>query len=84
MDDGRSGVLVNGLNVQRIKNADELLQTLSFGNKNRTQHPTDANAESSRSHAVFQVIISIFYFFLSLSDFIEMLHLTLFLYIYIY
>lgn len=26
---------------------------LQFGNKNRTQHPTDANAESSRSHAVF-------------------------------
>lgn len=29
---------------------------LENGNKNRTQHPTDANAESSRSHAVFQVM----------------------------
>ena len=28
---------------------------LEDGNKNRTQHPTDANATSSRSHAVFQV-----------------------------
>ena len=28
---------------------------LEKGNKNRTQHPTDANATSSRSHAVFQV-----------------------------
>lgn len=33
---------------------------LEFGNNNRTQHPTDANAQSSRSHAVFQVNISIF------------------------
>ena len=30
---------------------------LEFGNLNRTQHPTDANAESSRSHAVFQVFV---------------------------
>ena len=28
---------------------------LTVGNQHRTQHPTDANAESSRSHAVFQV-----------------------------
>ncbi|KAJ8957542.1 hypothetical protein NQ318_020581 [Aromia moschata] len=36
---------------------DELFSLLEEGNKNRTQHPTDANAESSRSHAVFQVYI---------------------------
>jgi kinesin family member 18/19 len=28
---------------------------LENGNLNRTQHPTDANAQSSRSHAVFIV-----------------------------
>lgn len=28
---------------------------LTRGNRNRTQHPTDANATSSRSHAIFQV-----------------------------
>ncbi|XP_048241459.1 kinesin-like protein KIF18A, partial [Haliotis rufescens] len=39
------------------KNAEELLYMLQFGNKNRSQHPTDANAESSRSHAVFQVFV---------------------------
>uniref|UniRef100_A0A1A9WBM3 Kinesin motor domain-containing protein n=1 Tax=Glossina brevipalpis TaxID=37001 RepID=A0A1A9WBM3_9MUSC len=26
-----------------------------MGNSNRTQHPTDVNAESSRSHAILQV-----------------------------
>jgi hypothetical protein len=30
---------------------------MAQGNKNRTQHPTDANAESSRSHSVFQVYV---------------------------
>ena len=37
------------------KTADEILNFLTIGNRNRTQHPTDANASSSRSHAVFQV-----------------------------
>lgn len=37
------------------KSAEEILQMLDYGNKNRTQHPTDVNASSSRSHAVFQV-----------------------------
>ena len=37
--------------------ASQLLTMLESGNKNRTQHPTDANAESSRSHAVFQVML---------------------------
>lgn len=35
--------------------AEQLLEMLANGNKNRTQHPTDANATSSRSHAIFQV-----------------------------
>lgn len=51
----RSGVVVSGLALKQIYNAEELLELLAIGNKNRTQHPTDANAESSRSHAIFQV-----------------------------
>lgn len=31
------------------------MELLTRGNHNRTQHPTDANATSSRSHAIFQV-----------------------------
>lgn len=54
-EDGQRGVVVTGLKVITIHNASELLELLSRGNKNRTQFPTDANGESSRSHAVFQV-----------------------------
>ncbi|XP_011860313.1 PREDICTED: kinesin-like protein KIF18A isoform X2 [Vollenhovia emeryi] len=56
-EDGRCGVVVAGLEPIAIQNAEELLSLLAEGNKNRTQHPTDANKESSRSHAVFQVYI---------------------------
>lgn len=54
-EDSKYGVMVAGLTLNNIKTARELLNMLENGNKNRTQHPTDANAESSRSHAVFQV-----------------------------
>lgn len=52
-----NGVVVSGLVLKQIHNADELIELLHLGNTNRTQHPTDANAESSRSHAIFQVHI---------------------------
>lgn len=51
------GVVVSGLVLKKIENASELYDLLTLGNKNRTQHPTDANSESSRSHAIFQVHI---------------------------
>ncbi|KAL7992222.1 hypothetical protein Chor_016478 [Crotalus horridus] len=53
-EDPQKGVLVHGLTLHQPKSADEILQMLDYGNKNRTQHPTDVNASSSRSHAVFQ------------------------------
>ncbi|KAL5006903.1 hypothetical protein ScPMuIL_015709 [Solemya velum] len=56
-EDANSGVVIQGLSLHKPRNADELFSMLQFGNKNRTQHPTDANAESSRSHAVFQVFV---------------------------
>lgn len=54
-----NGVVVSGLVLTPIYSAEELLRMLRLGNSNRTQHPTDANAESSRSHAIFQVHIRI-------------------------
>ncbi|ROT71207.1 putative kinesin-like protein KIF18A-like, partial [Penaeus vannamei] len=47
-------VQVQGLSFHKPRDADNLMQMLACGNQNRSQHPTDANAESSRSHAVFQ------------------------------
>ncbi|XP_058790598.1 kinesin-like protein KIF18A isoform X2 [Phymastichus coffea] len=58
-EDGRAGVIVAGLKIISIHNPEELLSLLAKGNKNRTQHATDANQESSRSHAVFQVYVNI-------------------------
>ncbi|ESP04165.1 hypothetical protein LOTGIDRAFT_52745, partial [Lottia gigantea] len=52
-----NGVIVSGLSLHKPKTAEELLYMLQYGNENRSQHPTDANAESSRSHAVFQVYV---------------------------
>ncbi|XP_064030531.1 kinesin-like protein KIF18B isoform X4 [Pogoniulus pusillus] len=51
------GAVVQGLSFHQPSSAEQLLQMLLSGNRNRTQHPTDANACSSRSHAVFQVCV---------------------------
>lgn len=56
-EDPKRGVVVANLSVHQPKDAQHLLEMLDFGNRNRTQHPTDANSESSRSHAVFQAFL---------------------------
>ncbi|XP_054828122.1 kinesin-like protein KIF18A [Eublepharis macularius] len=56
-EDPQKGVLVHGLTLHQPKSAEEILQMLDYGNRNRTQHPTDVNASSSRSHAVFQIYL---------------------------
>lgn len=57
-DDPSKGIIISNLSTHRVKEADALLELLLRGNRNRTQHATDANAESSRSHAIFQVYVS--------------------------
>ncbi|XP_066464005.1 kinesin-like protein KIF18B [Eleutherodactylus coqui] len=56
-EDPVKGVVVQGLSFHQPNSAKQLLQMLANGNLNRTQHPTDANATSSRSHAVFQIYV---------------------------
>uniref|UniRef100_H3CVJ7 Kinesin-like protein n=1 Tax=Tetraodon nigroviridis TaxID=99883 RepID=H3CVJ7_TETNG len=57
-EDSSKGVVVQGLTLhQQPKSAEHILEALDSGNRNRTQHPTDMNATSSRSHAVFQIFL---------------------------
>ncbi|XP_074080444.1 kinesin-like protein KIF18B [Macrotis lagotis] len=56
-EDRDKGVVVQGLSFHQPTSAEQLLEMLTRGNRNRTQHPTDANATSSRSHAVFQIYV---------------------------
>ncbi|XP_027638921.2 kinesin-like protein KIF18B [Falco peregrinus] len=56
-EDPKKGVVVQGLSFHQPMSAEQLLETLAAGNKKRVQHPTDANATSSRSHAIFQICV---------------------------
>lgn len=56
-EDSKHGLVVSNLSKHQPQTAEDLLSMLEKGNRNRTQHPTDANATSSRSHAVFQVYV---------------------------
>lgn len=57
-DDPTKGIAIPNLSIHKVKEAGALFELLLKGNKNRTQHATDANAESSRSHAIFQVYVT--------------------------
>ncbi|XP_072236828.1 kinesin-like protein KIF18A [Leuresthes tenuis] len=56
-EDASKGVVIQGLTLHKPKSAEHILEALDSGNRNRTQHPTDMNATSSRSHAVFQIYL---------------------------
>ncbi|XP_053202021.1 kinesin-like protein KIF18A [Panonychus citri] len=57
VDSMSGGVDILGLTLRTVGNADELIETLETGNQYRAQQATDANATSSRSHAVFQLFL---------------------------
>lgn len=55
--DEKLGVTVVGVKVMTVESIEQLYKLLRKGNQNSMQHPTDADAVSSRSHAVFQVYL---------------------------
>ena len=57
-EDPLEGAVVQGLSEQNPASAEEVFQLLEYGNNNRRQSPTEANAQSSRSHAVLQITVN--------------------------
>ncbi|XP_074014680.1 kinesin-like protein KIF19 [Numenius arquata] len=56
-EDSRGSIQIAGITEVSTTNAQEIMQLLTKGNKQRTQEPTAANKTSSRSHAVLQVTV---------------------------
>ncbi|XP_017005868.2 kinesin-like protein Klp59C [Drosophila takahashii] len=57
LEDGKQQVQVVGLTENPVKNTGDVLALLEMGNSVRTSGQTSANSKSSRSHAVFQIVL---------------------------
>ncbi|XP_049618780.1 kinesin-like protein KIF2A isoform X3 [Syngnathus scovelli] len=57
LEDRKQQVQVVGLQEKEVKCTDDVLKLIEVGNSCRTSGQTSANAHSSRSHAVFQIIL---------------------------
>ncbi|EDL15894.1 kinesin-like protein KIF2B [Mus musculus] len=57
LEDGNQQVQVVGLQEQEVSCVEEVLNLVELGNSCRTSGQTSVNAHSSRSHAVFQLIL---------------------------
>lgn len=56
-EDAMKGVHVAGISEIRAESTKEVLELLYIGNQNRSTEATDANDESSRSHALLMVTV---------------------------
>ncbi|GJQ73605.1 kinesin-13 [Trypoxylus dichotomus] len=57
LEDGRQVVQVVGLTEKVVSKVEDVLELIQKGSQERTSGQTSANTNSSRSHAVFQIII---------------------------
>lgn len=57
LEDARQQVQIVGLQERTVDSVDEVLKLIQMGNNIRTSGVTSANNHSSRSHAVFQIIL---------------------------
>ena len=58
-EDANQAVSVAGLSSHKPQSVEEVMDMVIRGNSARTQSPTEANATSSRSHAVLQINVSL-------------------------
>jgi len=56
-EDPIKGPVISGVTEVETNSSAEIMDLLHHGNRNRTQQATAANAVSSRSHAVLQVVV---------------------------
>ncbi|TPX44507.1 hypothetical protein SeLEV6574_g04463 [Synchytrium endobioticum] len=56
-EDGKQQVQITGLQEFEVDNVDKLMKVFEFGNTARSTGATGANADSSRSHAIFQIVL---------------------------
>lgn len=57
-DDNDKGIIIAGVTESEASNVDDIMRLLFIGNSRRTTEATNANKESSRSHAVLQVTVT--------------------------
>ncbi|XP_055914924.1 kinesin-like protein Klp10A isoform X2 [Eupeodes corollae] len=57
LEDGKQQVQVVGLTEKVVDSVEEVLRLIQHGNNARTSGQTSANSNSSRSHAVFQIVL---------------------------
>ncbi|XP_037077512.1 kinesin-like protein KIF2A [Pollicipes pollicipes] len=57
LEDGKQQVQVVGLTERPVESMEDVLKLIQHGNNIRTSGTTSANNHSSRSHAVFQIIL---------------------------
>ncbi|XP_025017788.1 kinesin-like protein KIF2A [Tetranychus urticae] len=57
LEDAKNQIQVVGLQERAVETVDDVLKLIQMGNNIRTSGVTSANNHSSRSHAVFQIIL---------------------------
>lgn len=57
LEDGKQQIQVVGLTEKVVDGVEEVLKLIQHGNAARTSGQTSANSNSSRSHAVFQIVL---------------------------